>query len=164
MLRTQYQIRSGAYYDSITLMQLQKALVALPGVADAGVMMATPANCELLAAAGFDLATIAARPDDLDALQAEGYLLGVTNEEILFDRARSVLDRAVAIDPTNPTSLLLRAALLNQHGDAAAAKADLDALAATGGRASPLYAIAPVDQIRAQVDAALAATTTTTTP
>ncbi len=65
MLRTQYQIRSGAYYDSITLMQLQKALVALPGVADAGVMMATPANCELLAAAGFDLATIAARPDDL---------------------------------------------------------------------------------------------------
>ncbi|MBP6016516.1 MAG: acyl-CoA synthetase FdrA [Candidatus Promineofilum sp.] len=62
---TKYQIRSGAYYDSVTLMQLQKALVALPGVADAGVMMATPANCELLTASGFDLATIEARPDDL---------------------------------------------------------------------------------------------------
>ncbi len=61
----QYQIRSGAYYDSVTLMQLQKALVALPGVKDAGVMMATPANCELLTASGFDLATIAARSDDL---------------------------------------------------------------------------------------------------
>lgn len=60
-----YQIRSGAYYDSVTLMQLQKALVALPDVADAGVMMATPANCELLTAAGFDLAMIEARPDDL---------------------------------------------------------------------------------------------------
>lgn len=61
----QYQIRSGAYYDSVTLMQLQKALVALPGVSDAGVMMATPANCELLAASGFDLAAIKAKADDL---------------------------------------------------------------------------------------------------
>ncbi len=60
-----YQIRSGAYHDSVTLMQLQKALVALPGVNDAGVMMATPANCELLTASGFDLAAIEARPDDL---------------------------------------------------------------------------------------------------
>jgi len=65
MSYAKYQIRSGAYHDSVTLMQLQKALVALPGVKDAGVMMATPANCELLTAVGFDLATIEARPDDL---------------------------------------------------------------------------------------------------
>ncbi len=65
MSTAKYQIRSGAYYDSVTLMQLQKALVALPGVEDAGVMMATPANCELLTASGFDLATIAAKSDDL---------------------------------------------------------------------------------------------------
>lgn len=60
-----YQIRPGAYYDSVTLMQLRKSLAGLPGVEDAGVVMATPANCELLADSGFDLATIEAKPDDL---------------------------------------------------------------------------------------------------
>lgn len=65
MTVTHYQIRPGAYYDSVTLMQLQKSLAGLPGVVDAGVMMATPANCELLTASGFDLAMIAARADDL---------------------------------------------------------------------------------------------------
>jgi FdrA protein len=44
------EIRSGAYYDSVVLMQLQRSLAALPGVLDAAVVMATPANCELLAA------------------------------------------------------------------------------------------------------------------
>ena len=44
-----YEIRQGAYYDSVVLMQLQRALTGLPGVRDAGVVMATPANLELLA-------------------------------------------------------------------------------------------------------------------
>lgn len=65
MSTTNYEIRPGAYYDSVVLMQLQKALAGLPGVADAGVVMATPANCELLAAAGFSLAEINAKADDL---------------------------------------------------------------------------------------------------
>lgn len=42
------QIRKGAYYDSVALMQLQKTLAALPGVLDAGVVMGTEANRELL--------------------------------------------------------------------------------------------------------------------
>lgn len=46
---TKTEIRPGAYYDSIVLMQLQRSLADLPGVIDAGVVMATPANCELLA-------------------------------------------------------------------------------------------------------------------
>ncbi|HLF37846.1 MAG TPA: hypothetical protein VI520_07920, partial [Anaerolineales bacterium] len=46
---TAYEIRQGAYYDSVVLMQLQRALTGLPGVRDAGVVMATPANLELLA-------------------------------------------------------------------------------------------------------------------
>ncbi len=61
----QYQIRPGAYYDSVILMQLQKSLAGLPGVTDAGVVMATPANRELLAASGFALAGIEAKADDL---------------------------------------------------------------------------------------------------
>jgi len=46
---TKSEIRAGAYYDSVVLMQLQRKLVALDGVEDAGVVMATPANLELLA-------------------------------------------------------------------------------------------------------------------
>jgi FdrA protein len=45
-----HEIRPGAYADSIVLMQLQSALARLPGVEDAGVVMATAANLELLAA------------------------------------------------------------------------------------------------------------------
>jgi FdrA protein len=45
-------VRPGGYYDSIVLMQLQAALAELPGVVDAGAVMATPANRALLAASG----------------------------------------------------------------------------------------------------------------
>ena len=44
------EVRHGAYYDSVVLMQLQRALADLPGVTEAGVVMGTPANKELLAA------------------------------------------------------------------------------------------------------------------
>jgi len=46
------EIRRGAYHDSIVLMQLQSALAELPGVEDAGVVMGTQANLELLVASG----------------------------------------------------------------------------------------------------------------
>ena len=42
------EIRAGSYYDSVVLMQLQRALTELPGVLDAGVVMGTAANKELL--------------------------------------------------------------------------------------------------------------------
>lgn len=48
MTAIKYEIRAGAYYDSVVLMQLQRSLAALPEVVDAGVVMATPANKELL--------------------------------------------------------------------------------------------------------------------
>ena len=62
---TKYQIRPGAYFDSVLLMQLQKSLASLPGVIDAGVVMATPANLDVLKAAGFSLTNIEAKADDL---------------------------------------------------------------------------------------------------
>ncbi|HDN05037.1 MAG TPA: acyl-CoA synthetase FdrA [Chloroflexi bacterium] len=46
------EIRSGAYYDSVVLMQLQRSLAELPGVEDAGVVMGTEANLELLEQTG----------------------------------------------------------------------------------------------------------------
>ena len=60
------EIRPGAYFDSIVLMQLQRKLAAMPGVEDAGVVMATPANLELLA--DFELLSSEGKragPDDL---------------------------------------------------------------------------------------------------
>ena len=59
------EVRRGAYYDSVVLMQLQRGLLGLPGVIDAGVVMATPANRELLAANDLLPDAIAAGPDDL---------------------------------------------------------------------------------------------------
>jgi FdrA protein len=49
MAVTEVEIRSGAYYDSVILMQLQRSLVELPGILDAGVVMGTDANKDILA-------------------------------------------------------------------------------------------------------------------
>ncbi len=66
MTITRCEIRPGAYADSIVLMHLQSSLTELEGVDDAGVVMGTPANLELLAANGFEHADLtAAAPDDL---------------------------------------------------------------------------------------------------
>lgn len=74
------QVRPGTYYDSVVLMQLQRGLVALPGVEDAGVVMGTPANKEVLTqselltpeadAAGADDLVIAVRAADATAADA----------------------------------------------------------------------------------------------
>lgn len=65
--------RPGAYYDSIVLMQLQSALTQLPGVLDAGVVMATEANRALLEANGLltDEAAGADANDLLVVIKAE---------------------------------------------------------------------------------------------
>jgi FdrA protein len=65
MTVTKHDVRRGAYYDSVVLMQLQRGLIGLPGVIDAGVVMATAANCDLLAANNLLPASISASPDDL---------------------------------------------------------------------------------------------------
>lgn len=65
MTVTKWDVRRGAYYDSVVLMQLQRGLIGLPGIVDAGVVMATPANRELLAANHLLPDSITASPDDL---------------------------------------------------------------------------------------------------
>ncbi|MGB3715240.1 MAG: acyl-CoA synthetase FdrA [Candidatus Promineifilaceae bacterium] len=64
MSATISEVRPGAYFDSVVLMQLQRELALLPGVIDAGVVMATPANCDLLTSSGFAFDE-GARSDDL---------------------------------------------------------------------------------------------------
>lgn len=66
MPQTLAEIRPGAYYDSVVLMQLQRALADLPGVDDAGVVMCTTANKELLEQSGLLTPEIErAAPEDL---------------------------------------------------------------------------------------------------
>ena len=60
-----WNVRAGAYYDSVVLMQLQRGLLELNGVLDAGVVMATQANRDLLAANNLLPDSVSANPDDL---------------------------------------------------------------------------------------------------
>jgi FdrA protein len=60
------EIRSGAYFDSVVLMQLQRSLAELPGVDDAGVVMGTKANLDLLEQTGLLVKEIkGVKADDL---------------------------------------------------------------------------------------------------
>ena len=66
MTITKVEIRSGVYYDSVVLMQLQRSLVTLPGIVDAGVVMGTAANKDILAQSNLLAPEIqAAEADDL---------------------------------------------------------------------------------------------------
>jgi FdrA protein len=59
-------LRAGAYLDSVVLLELQRRLLAEPGVLRAAAVMATPANREMLDEAGLASDdTGAARADDL---------------------------------------------------------------------------------------------------
>lgn len=58
-------VRRSAYHDSVTLMRAQQALRGYPGIDEAGVVMATEANLDLLKQAGLDLGGAAATADDL---------------------------------------------------------------------------------------------------
>ncbi|NIS79611.1 MAG: acyl-CoA synthetase FdrA [Anaerolineales bacterium] len=78
------EIRSGAYYDSVVLMQLQRALSALPGVDDAGVVMGTEANKELLVQVGLST-------PELQAAGAEDLVIVVAAQDA--DAAREALDQ-----------------------------------------------------------------------
>lgn len=98
MAETRVEVRSGVYYDSVILMQLQRALAALPGISEAGVVMGTSANKELLAQSNLlPAVAAAARPDDLvivvsgaDAAAANAALAQV-NE--LLTRRRPTLEQ-----------------------------------------------------------------------
>ena len=46
------EVRKGFYLDSVALMRIARAVAALPGVEEAGLMIATPANKEILREAG----------------------------------------------------------------------------------------------------------------
>src|SRR5688500_7796605 len=115
MTVTKYYIRHGAYYDSVVLMQLQRGLIGLPGVIDAGVVMATPANCDLLAANHLLPNAISVSPDDLlivvkaeneasasEAINQVDSLLAKTRSSVSHDfRLRSLSSAAKQLPESN---------------------------------------------------------------
>ncbi len=84
------EIRSGAYFDSVILMQLQRSLADLPGVLDAGVVMGTSANLELLAQSGLLV-------DDIKTAKADDLVLVVkADQEKIARDALDQVDQLVA--------------------------------------------------------------------
>jgi succinyl-CoA synthetase alpha subunit len=60
-----HKLLPNQYRDSVSLMQLSASLGKLPGIEQAAAVMATPANLDLLRAAGLMGAPLAASPNDL---------------------------------------------------------------------------------------------------
>ena len=90
MAITKVEIRSGAYYDSVVLMQLQRSLAEQPGVIDAGVVMGTNANKEVLAQSGMLVSEVeAAGADDL-------VIVVIGDDEASAQTALSKVDELVA--------------------------------------------------------------------
>ncbi len=73
------QVRPSEYHDSVTLMLAAKALREFPGISDAAVVMATPANRDILTEAGL-------WPEGLDA-GAGGLLICVRCDDEAQGRA-----------------------------------------------------------------------------
>ena len=71
-MTTGTRIIANLYRDSVSLMKISATVAALPGVAQASCIMATPANLDLLREAGLLDAEIAAGPNEvLVAVEAE---------------------------------------------------------------------------------------------
>lgn len=90
------EIRPGAYFDSVILMQMQKSLLELPGVLDVGVVMGTEANKSILEQSGLlSSETKIAKSDDLIiAIKAQDREIGkraISQVENLSKRASSTV-------------------------------------------------------------------------
>jgi FdrA protein len=150
--RDHVELRTGAYADSVTLLQVSRQVQQLPGVATAQVAMATPLNVEVLERMGFaipDDATVnhlvvAVRLDDDGAL--EGVLTEV--DHALSDSRRQVAGPSEEAPPRTTASALRREpgslVLVSVPGSSAAVEA-MDALEA-GSDVMVFSDNVPVDQ------------------
>jgi FdrA protein len=60
------RVRKGFYLDSVALMRISRGIAAMPGIEEAGLMIGTPANKQILSEAGvLDATGEAAAPGDL---------------------------------------------------------------------------------------------------
>ncbi len=129
------ELRSGAYADSVTLLQVSRDVQRLPGVRSAQVAMATPLNLDVLTQMGFTVPA-AASPHDMvlalrvdDESQLAAALAGV--EEALTAAGRADAGPADVAAPRTSASALRSArdalVLVSVPGPHAAVEA-MDAL------------------------------------
>lgn len=71
-MTTHVELRRGAYHDSVSLMQVSRAVAGTPGVSAAQVAMATELNVEVLRGMGFDVPAEAGPNDLVVAIRADG--------------------------------------------------------------------------------------------
>src|SRR5712691_6923492 len=85
------EVRRATYFDSIVLMRISRQIAALPGVEEAGLMIATPANKDILREAGIlgDEGDKANPGDLILSLRAQDRAAGVA----ALIAARKLLDR-----------------------------------------------------------------------
>ncbi|HEU0286717.1 MAG TPA: FdrA family protein [Nocardioidaceae bacterium] len=131
------EVRTGAYADSVTLLQVSRSVGAEPGVDAAMVAMATPLNLDLLADMGF--ATPDAGPNDMVVairLVADGDLdtALAAVDRALSDARRTPAAGSVDVAPPRTTASALRdsdatMALISVPGPHAFVEA-MDAIAA----------------------------------
>jgi FdrA protein len=83
------EVRSGAYYDSVSLMQVSRQVAGAPGVVAAQVAMATELNLDVIAGMGFAVPAGVVPNDLLVAIRAdsdEGVASGLaTLDQVLAD-------------------------------------------------------------------------------
>jgi FdrA protein len=89
------ELRSGAYADSVTLLQVSRRVQDLPGVDTAQVAMATPLNLDVLERMGFEIPTEATGNHLVVAIRLA--------DAQALDDVRAEVDRALTERRTSPT-------------------------------------------------------------
>jgi FdrA protein len=126
-------VRRGFYLDSVALMRLSREIAAMPGVQDAALMMATPANRRILADAGLLGAEgeSAAANDLILAVRAgtaEAAHAALAAAAVALDKPRTAAKGAIARHPRSLRAALrvqpaATLALVSVPGDYAAGEA-----------------------------------------
>jgi FdrA protein len=88
------ELRTGAYYDSVSLMQVSRAVAGAPGVEAAQVAMATELNLDVIRGMGFDVPGSAAPNDLVVAIRADAD--GVAAGQAALDAALTGLRSAAS--------------------------------------------------------------------
>jgi FdrA protein len=136
--KSHVELRSGAYADSVALLQVSRDVAAIDGVLAAQVAMATPLNVDVLAGMGFDVP--AASPNDMVAA------LRVHDDDAL-DRGLAAVDRSLAAAVRRPSGATGEGALAPHRTTATALRSDPGALVlvSTPGASAAVEAMDALD-------------------
>jgi FdrA protein len=90
-------VRSGSYFDSVVLMRVASEVGALPGVRSASLVMATPSNKDVLAAAGL-------LAGEATGAGANDLVVAVDADEASLDEAFAAAEHGLGAQATPPAA------------------------------------------------------------